>query len=347
MKHRLVVIGCGTVGQGLLEILRDRAAELARSHGAEFPVVGVCDLRMGSACDPAGLDPGAILEAAGKGSFDGLPGSDKNFSTLEMLTQVDADVMAEVTYTDLETGGPALAHIRQALDRGCSVVTTNKGPIALAHDELQQSARSHGALLQFEGTVMSGTPVLSLASRDLAGDRILEIRGILNGTTNYILTQMERGETYDAALKEAQRLGYAEAKPDADVEGIDAQAKVMILSAALLGTPLSASSVPRQGITGITPENIAAASEAGKRYKLLGTIRRTTSGVEASVEPVALDLEDPLAGIQGVLNAIHFRTELLGSLTIVGPGAGRRETGFSLLADLLAVHRARAGATRS
>jgi homoserine dehydrogenase len=343
MKHRLVLIGCGTVGQGLLEILRDRSGEFARLYDAEFPVVGVCDLRMGSAMDPGGLDPTALLEAAGHGTFEGLPGSAERCAALDLLAAVEADVMAEATFTDLETGEPATSHVRKALEAGTSVVTTNKGPIALAYAELRDLARRSGAQLLFEGTVMSGTPVLSLAQRDLAGDRIVEIRGILNGTTNYMLTKMEAGEAYADVLAEAQRLGYAEAKPDADVEGYDAQAKVMILAGALMDRPLAAADVPTEGITGITPEQIAQAKATGKRYKLLGSVRRTDAGVEASVAPVALDLDDPLAGIGGVLNAINFRTELLGSLTVVGPGAGRQETGYSLMADLLAVHRARAG----
>ena len=342
MKHRLTLIGCGTVGQGLLEILQQRGAELSRRHAAEFPLVAISDMRMGSAEDPDGLDLGAVLEAARSGSFDRLPGSERQRDALGAIREVDADVVAEVTFTNLETGEPALGHFRAALQAGRSVVTTNKGPVALALPELSELARGNGAELRYEGTVMSGTPVLSLAERDLAGDRIREIRGILNGTTNYILTRMEAGDSYADALAEAQRLGYAEAKPEADVEGHDAQAKVMILAAALMGAGLSTSQVPREGITGITPEAIAAAKADGKRYKLIGSVRRTGDGVEASVGPVALPLSDPLAGIGGVMNAIHFDSELLGSLTVVGPGAGRTETGFSLLADLLSIHRARA-----
>ncbi|MGD8375571.1 MAG: homoserine dehydrogenase [Acidobacteriota bacterium] len=339
MKHPWTLIGCGTVGRGLLEILRDRGDDLRRLHDAEFPLVGVSDMKMGSAEDPAGLDLAAVLAAAEHGSFDGLPGADRRRDAPGLIREVDAAIVAEATFTNLETGEPALGHFRTALEHGRSVVTTNKGPIALELASLQDLAARHGADLRFEGTVMSGTPVLSLAMRDLAGDRIQEIRGILNGTTNYILTRMEGGDAYGDALAEAQRLGYAEAKPDADVEGHDAQAKVMILAAALMGRSLRASDVPCQGITGITPERIADARAGGRRYKLLGTVRRTEDGVEASVAPVAVELDDPLAGIAGVANAIHFRTELLGSLTVVGPGAGRRETGFSLLADMLAIHR--------
>jgi len=341
MKHRVTLIGCGTVGQGLLELLRDGREDLATQHGAEFSLVGVSDLRMGSAEASTGLDVGAVLDAAKRGSFDGLPGSERKRDAIGMIQEVPADILAEATHTDLQTGDPGLTHIRSALTAGRSVVTTNKGPIVLALRELTELARTHGAHLRFEGTVMSGTPVLSVATRDLAGDRIQEIRGILNGTTNYILTRMEIGESYDDALADAQKKGYAEAKPDADVEGYDAQAKVVILAAALMGTELPLSKVPCEGITGITPDMIATARDAGQRYKLISSVRRGAGGVEASVRPMALDLDDPLAAIGGTMNAIDFRTSLLGPLTIVGPGAGRRETGFALLSDLLSVHRAR------
>ena len=349
MENRFVLIGCGTVGQGLLEILAERGEALARSEGGRFPLVGVCDLRLGSAASPGGIDPAAALKAATSGSFADLPGGSKECDALGMIREVDAEIVVETTFTDLSTGQPALAHMQAALEAGRSAVTTNKGPVALAYRELRDLATDRDVALKLEGTVMSGTPVLSLAQRDLAGDTILEIRGILNGTTNFILSRMEAGDSYDSALAEAQRMGVAEAKPDADVEGLDAVAKVMILSAALLGTPLRAAQVACEGITRITPGQIQEAAAQGKRYKLLGSVRRTGDGIEAGVGPVALDVDDPLAGVGGVMNAIHFRTELLGDLTVVGPGAGRRETGFALLSDLLSVHRwrsANGGTTR-
>jgi homoserine dehydrogenase len=343
MRTRFTLIGCGNVGQGLLEILRDRGPEIARRHGAEMSLVGVADLRMGSAEDPDGLDAAAVLEAARAASFRGLPGSERRRDALGMIRDVEAESVAEATFTDLETAQPALDHFRAALGAGRSVVTSNKGPVALDLPELRALAARQGAQIRFEGTVMSGTPVLSLAERHLAGDTVREIRGILNGTTNFILTKMEAGVPYDDALADAQRLGYAEAKPDADVLGHDAQAKVMILAAALMDAPLRRQQVPCEGITRITPEAIARAQAGGRRYKLIGSVRRTDSGVEASVGPMALTADDPLGAIGGVLNAIHFRTDLLGSLMVVGPGAGRRETGFALLADMLCVIRARGG----
>ena len=339
MDLRVALIGCGTVGQGLLEILRDRGDEIDRSAGLRIRVVGIADMKMGSAEAPSGLDTAQVLAAARTGSFAGLPGADHRRDALGLIREVPADVVAEATYTNLETGEPAIAHVRAALTLGRPVVTTNKGPAALALGELQALARRHGAMFRYEGTVMSGTPVIGLAERALAGDTIREIRGILNGTTNFILTQMEAGGGYAEALAEAQRLGYAEANPAGDVEGHDAQGKVIILAAALMGTKLTAAQVPCEGITRITPEMIARARAERKRYKLVGVVRRTAAGVEAAVAPHALPLEDPLAGISGVTNAVNFRTDLLGSLTVVGPGAGRVETGFALLADLVEVGR--------
>jgi homoserine dehydrogenase len=339
MELRVTLIGCGTVGQGLLEILRDRGNEVDRRTGVRIRIVGVADMKMGSAESPGGLEPAQLLAAARTGSFAGLPGAERRRDALGLIREVDADAMAEATFTNLETGEPALSHVRAALTLGRSVVTTNKGPAALALGELRALAARNRAAFLFEGTVMSGTPVIGLVEHSLAGDRIQELRGILNGTTNFILTKMEAGGSYGEALAEAQRLGYAEANPAGDVEGHDAQGKVIILAAALMETNLTAAQVPCEGITRITPDAIARARAEGKRYKLVGVVRRTGNGVEASVGPQALPLDDPLAGISGVMNAINFRTDLLGSLTVVGPGAGRVETGFALLADLIEVGR--------
>jgi homoserine dehydrogenase len=216
-------------------------------------------------------------------------------------------------------------------------VTTNKGPIALHYRELAGLAAESGAQLRFEGTVMSGTPVLNLARETLLGSRITEVRGILNGTTNFILTRMEEGMDYPTALGQAQSLGYAEAVPDADVLGHDALAKVTILANVLFGASLTPSDSPCSGITEINRELIARAKVDGKRYKLIGRVWRSGDEVKASVGPQLVPMTHPLAGVTGATNALTFTTDTLGDVTIVGPGAGRRETGFSVLADLLSI----------
>jgi homoserine dehydrogenase len=219
------------------------------------------------------------------------------------------------------------------------VVTSNKGPVALAYRELQRLAEARGVQWGIEGTVMAGTPALRLAQTALAGCQISQIRGILNGTTNFILTQMERGANYDDALAEAQRLGYAEADPTADVEGHDALGKLLILAAVVMDTPLAWEQVNCQGISGLTLDDVAQARAGGKRWKLIAQLSRAGEEVEASVGPQAIPANAPLAGVRGATNAITYVTDLLGEVTLVGPGAGQQETGYALLADLLEIHR--------
>ena len=186
---------------------------------------------------------------------------------------------------------------------------------------------------------MSGTPVLSTATEALAGCEFARIRGILNGTTNYILSEMEQGRPYAEALATAQELGYAEADPTADVEGFDVLAKVVILANVVMRAELGAEGVSREGITGLDAEAVAAAPALGQRWKLIGQVERVDGQIAASVGPVALPLDDPLAAVGGVTNAVTLETDLVGPVTIVGAGAGKEATGLSLLSDLVAIHR--------
>jgi len=184
---------------------------------------------------------------------------------------------------------------------------------------------------------MSGTPVLNLASGPLAGNTITAAKGILNGTTNYILTKMEDGKSYQDALAEAQKLGYAEADPTGDVEGYDASAKVTILANVLMNVNLNINDVACEGITKISVEDIEKAKKQNARWKLIGSVENINGKISASVKPELIPLSHPLAGIMGSTNAITFKTDLMGDVTIVGKGAGRIETGFSILTDLLAI----------
>ena len=205
--------------------------------------------------------------------------------------------------------------------------------------ELVDLARARKLQFRFEGTVMSGTPMLSFGMKNLAGCEISEIRGIFNGTTNFILTEMEKGQAYAEALKKAQELGYAEADPTGDVEGFDTMGKVLILSNVFMGGVMRKEEIARKGITALTPEDITRAAAEGKRWKLIGSVRREGGKVVGSVGPQALPLTNPLTSVMGATNAAQFATDLLGEVTVVGAGAGRRETGFAILADLLDIHR--------
>ena len=335
---RLLFVGFGTVAQGLSELLIEKKEELNQRFGLDWKVTGIVDMLKGSAHNPVGLDLEGIMAMVTDGrSISEYPDGGCDRDALEMIEQTEADAMLEVTYTDITTGQPATDHIRAALNRGMHVTTTNKGPLALFSDELAELAARNGVQFLYEGTVMAGTPLLNLIRETLAGSAISEMKGILNGTTNYILTQMEAGMDYDSALAQAQELGYAEAVPDADVLGWDALAKVTILANVVFGASLAPDDSPCTGITEITPDEIAAAAADGKRHKLIGRVWRDGGAVHASVAPQLVDLDHTLAGVGGATNAMTITTDTLGDVTVVGPGAGRRETGFSLLNDLISI----------
>lgn len=345
MEYRIGLVGCGTVGQGLLEILDKKREFLRDAYGFEARVVAISDKIRGSLLVPEGIDIPAVLGVLGRGGNladypKAAPGQAEALDPLDMIERTDAGIIAELTYTNIQTAEPATSYVRKALRTGKHVVTSNKGPAALYYRELQDLARKNGLQFRIEGTVMSGTPVFHLAESGLAGNNVLEAQGILNGTTNFILSKMEtEGMEYAAALKLAQELGYAEADPTADVEGFDALAKIVILSNVLMAGSLKTSDVPRKGISSISKADVAAAKKEGYRYKLIAHAKKEAGRVVAGVSPQKLPLSDPLAGVMGANNALSLQTDLLGKVTIQGAGAGKTETGFAILSDMLAIHR--------
>lgn len=343
MTYRLAFIGFGTAGQGLAEILRDKGKSLQRNLGFAAEIVAVSTLSRGSLYHPQGLDLTRLLAVAKNGGkladYPDLPGLERGWDSLKIIRESNADTIIEVSYTDLNTGQPAIDHCRAAFESGKQVITANKGPVALAYAELAALAKAKGVRWGYEGTVMSGTPALRLPLVALAGNEISEVRGIFNGTTNYILTKMEEGLSYEAALKQAQELGYAEADPTADVEGYDTLGKVVILANVVMNIPLAASEATRQGISQLTLADIEQAKAEGKRWKLIGRVKKEGSQVIARVSPEMLPLTDPLANVMGATNAITYECDLMGPVTLVGAGAGRLETGFALLIDLINIHR--------
>ncbi len=335
---KIGLIGCGNVGLGLLRILEAKRESLNERYGFSFQVTGIVDPFRGSVGQEEGIDLKKLLEAADAGrTFDDLGEP----IDLDWLLSGRADVVVEATPTNLEDGMPGLGHVRRALAAGCHVVSTNKGPVSLALPELQALAREKGVQYRIEGVLLSGTPAINLAQEALAGCDILSVQGIVNGTTNFILTRMEEGADYDAALAEAQELGYAETDPTADVEGWDAAVKAQVMANIFLGQSLAVNDVERTGISRLTSADIDAAKVRGCRLKLIAKVERVQGAVRAVVAPMELPLSHPLAGVSGAVNALTYHTDHLGEVTIVGPGAGRVETGQALLADLLALNRSR------
>jgi homoserine dehydrogenase len=345
MEYKIGLIGCGTVAQGFLEILVKRKEYLKERLGFEAKVVAINDKLKGSLLIPGGIEIEKIiylLEQAEKIDeyLEGKPNQARQMDPLEMIEKCDADIIAELTYTDIKTAEPATSYIKKALQTGKHVVTSNKGPAALNYRELKKLAGENNLFFRIEGTVMSGTPVFSLFENGLAGNEIKEIKGILNGTTNFILSQMEiENMDYEEALGLAQKLGYAEADPTADVEGYDALAKIVILSNVFLEGNIRPSAAKREGITSLSKQEVLAAKGEGYRYKLIASTKKENGQIRASVAPQKLPLSDPLAGVMGANNALTFDLDLLGKVTIQGPGAGKIETGYSILTDMLTIHR--------
>jgi homoserine dehydrogenase len=341
-RMRLALIGFGNVGQSFVQILSGQGEALAQQFGVTFTLVAVCDPIKGSVSHPEGLLPAVLLEAIQQnGNLDSVAAPIRGWDALQTIEKSNADVVIEVSPPNLETGEPATTYLQSALKYGKHIVTTNKGPIALYYHELHMLAQANQLQIGIEGTVMSGTPVLHLARQLLETDEIQRIQGIVNGATNYILTRMEQGMAYTDALREAQKLGYAETDPTSDVEGDDAAAKMVILANLLMGEPYTLADVTRTGITQVTSQDIDFARMKGLVWKLVGTLEKREGRASISVCPTLLPLSHPLARICGITNALTFTTQLRGEVTMIGPGAGCRETGSAIISDLLAIHQKR------
>ncbi len=338
--YRLAIIGFGNVGQGLAQIIEERGDDLRKQFGVDLRITAISDLRLGSVYNPAGISPRILLEAVRKDkTLQRMDAPQHGWDSIRTIRGTDSDVVVELSPTDLQSGEPAISHIRAALESGKHAITTNKGPIALQYQALSELAARHGVELGVEGTVMSGTPVLRMGAELLSGAGVVKVQGIINGTTNYILTLMQDGKPYTEALAEAQAMGYAEVDPAGDVEGHDAAGKLVILANVLMHAPIRMEDVEREGITRLTKEDICEAEEGGDVWKLIASLERTAEGVTARVHPQRIPRTHPLASVRGATNAITFTTLLLGDVTLSGPGAGRLETGYAILCDLLAIDR--------
>ena len=338
--YTISLIGFGGVNRALAELISTRNDQWQKDLGFSLNIVGVSDLHLGSVISPNGINARMLTETKfDKGGFADLSGGSADPRTLEVIKTAPSDIVAEATFTDPETGQPAISYCQAALEAGRSLITTNKGPIAHATSELAAIAKQNGVGFEYEGAVMSGTPVIRLAHKVLAGSEITGFQGIMNGTSNYMLGRMQDGLGFDEAVVEAQNKGYAEADPTADVEGLDVRLKVVILANELLGTNLKPTEVACSGISALTSADLEEAAKAGESWKLIGSAKRNDVGaVEASVEAVRLPLSHPLASVSGATNAVTFSTNMLGNLTITGPGAGRIETAYALVSDIIALH---------
>jgi homoserine dehydrogenase len=326
-SFNLCFLGFGNVNRTLVQLLEERAAELRDRHGISFRITGIASRRLGWIADPDGIR-GA---AAGRE----LPNPDRKIDDVrKWLSAARADVLFEATSLNVETGQPAVDHIRAALNHGAHAITANKGPIVHAHRELRDLAASNGKRFLFESTVMDGVPIFALFDQ-LPVVHLQGFHAILNSTTNVILGGMEQGLTFDEALKKAQQLGVAETDATHDIDGWDAAVKTAALINVLMDVPIRLDQIAREGIRGLTPNAIRNARRDGWPFKLVCRARRAANRVEASVSPEKVLSAEPMAKITGTSSYIYFETDIFPGLAITEENPGLYATAYGLFADFV------------
>ena len=326
--YNLCLLGLGNVHRALLSLLTEKKPELRARHGIEFRITGVATRRIGWLAQPRGLNSDALIAKHVDPTLLQTPSAS---NVREWLAQAECDVLFEATSLDPETGQPAIDYLRAALEHGAHAITANKGPVVHAYRELGDLAAAKGKRFMFESTVMDGAPIFSLFRETLPAAHLLRFRGILNSTTNFILGEIENGNTFDEAVGRAQAIGIAETDPSADVDGWDASVKVAALRTVLMDAPLKPQDVRREGIRELTPQAIRAARAEGKPYKLVCRADRET----ASVRPEQIPLSDPLANVSGTSSIVHFEMDVLPGLTITEHNPGPVTTAYGMLADFV------------
>lgn len=334
---RLALLGLGSVAQAFLKLLAYKIEEINR-YGVSVRLVGVATHTHGFATNPNGIDTAHLLEAAREGHSIEKFHTDRRFNnTQEFVQNVQADVLLECITLSPTTGQPAIDYITTALQRRLHVITVNKSAPAFAYHRLTELARQQNKAFLFEGTVLDGTPVFSFVRETLPATTILGFRGILNSTTNFILTAMEEGLPPEDALRQAQALGIAEENPDYDLEGWDAAAKTAILVNALMGGDTTPDQIARTGIRHLTTRTVIEAARQGRRFKLMAEARWRDNAVVARVLPRMVPLTNPLAHVSGTSAALTLVTDTMGEITLHLNEGEVPQTAYALLADLITI----------
>jgi homoserine dehydrogenase len=331
-RIKLAFIGFGNVGKALARLFLDKREELIESYQISYSITGIATSKHGMAIDLDGMDLDQMLRAV---EFNTLNRGSLINNPFDFIKKCQADVLFENTPVNYHTGQPAADHLKAALESGMHAITANKGPVVHAYRELTELARQKKRKFYFESAVMDGAPIFSLFRETLPGVQLLSFRGILNSTTNMILTLMEQGKTFEEAVAYCQEIGIAETDPSGDIDGWDAAVKIAALSTVLMDIPLKPAQVDRRGIRSISSQDVMDALKSGKRWKLVCSARRSGKVINASVAPELVDMNSPLFIVNGTTSIIQFETDVLTSLSIVESDPGPTTTAYGLFADFL------------
>jgi homoserine dehydrogenase len=330
-SYNLCLLGYGNVNRTLAELLCTREAELRDQHGIAFRITGIASRSLGWIANLDGLDT-----SGERTLLPAKPGKqNQTLSNIkDWLAAAQADVLFEATSLNVANGQPAIDHIRAALEHGAHAITANKGPVVHAYRDLRDLAAARGKRLLFESTVMDGVPIFSLFDQ-LPAIHLHGFHGILNSTTNVILSEIENGLSFDEALKKAQQLGIAETDATHDIDGWDAAVKTAALITVLMDIPIKQEEITREGIRNLSAEAVRAAKKAGRPYKLVCRAKKEGSKVTASVRPEQIPQTDPMAQIAGTSSYIYFETDIFPGLAITEENPGLYATAYGMLADFI------------
>jgi len=336
---RALFIGFGNVGQKVTEILYLEREKYPKLRDLNLSIIGIVTKSRGSLVNTKGVDVvRAVKDIRDINRFSSLSPELVAISGVEAVRQLDYDVLVELSTLSIQQRGePALSHVREALVRGRHVVTANKAPAAFAYHELVELARQKGVKFLHESTVMDGTPVFSLAREGLKGTTVRSVSGVLNSTTNFVLSRMEQGESLESAVKTAQKEGFAEADPRHDLEGWDAAAKITVLANALMGASLTPFDVDRQGITHVSVQDAQRAVQSGKNLKLICKAWREGETVRARVKLEEVERGHPFAPIRESGSILMIETDLLAPFVISETDPTLYDTAYGVINDLLSL----------
>jgi homoserine dehydrogenase len=336
MRIRLALVGFGNVGSALARLIIAKHPEVGERYGLDLSVVAIATGSHGIAIDETGLDLERALEIQEReGNLSELSHTSPSSDIPTLLEEIEAEAVLESVPVNYETGQPAIGYLQAALERGMHAITANKGPVVHGYRALSEIGQANGSRFLFEATVMDGAPIFSTWRECMPGARLLSFRGILNSTTNYLLSEMEAGKSFESALVEAQAIGVAETDPSGDIDGWDAAVKVAALTTVLMDYPLGIQEVDRKGIGDLDADQISTAKENGQRWKLICSVRRDKDVVRGRVRPERVGPEDPLYHVHGTSSQITFTSDVLGDLTIMGTDPGPGTTAYGMFADLL------------
>jgi homoserine dehydrogenase len=341
MRYRIVLTGFGNVGREFARLLLEQRSELIRDFGLDAAIVAILTARHGSVENARGIDLRKALRLADAGVSLESCGRGIEARSVDYIRRGKADVLIEATPLRIAPRQVAWDHMRAALESGKHVITANKGPVLYHYRDLRGLARRHHVGFRYEGTVMDGAPVFSLFQEALRGARVDAFEGILNSTSNLVLSEIEAGRTYEEGVAVAQRLGLLESDPSLDLDGWDATVKACVLANVVMGGRLRPERVPRQGIASVAAESIRGARAAGKRVKQIARGWREGRTVRASVSVEAVGPDHPLFSINGTSSSLIVRMNMLKQFQIIEYDPGLRQTAFALYADLIAIHEGR------